>query len=658
MQFSPAFRHFIRQRGSSAPPPAGRPSWRCEPGHCDEWRGHGHVIALKQRRGSLAAPLSAGDGTMNPKPNNGTSIATASRSRRDFVKLVGAGGTVAATGLLTGCFIGDVQFDHGVASGDPLSDRVMLWTRVSPSPEMLGNLAAAEQEAQRRPELLHRIEQLRRVVLRWEVALDPQFRRKQRVGAAIASPERDYTVKVDVGGLRADTIYYFRFVCRGVESPVGRTRTLPSLVHDAARRVKLAVFSCSNYPAGYFNVYGAAAAIEDLDAAVHLGDYIYEYDRNGYASERAAELGRVSEPAEEIVTLAAYRRRHAQYRSDPDLQRLTARVPLIAVWDDHELANDAWRDGAQNHTPATEGQWSVRRAAAIQAYYEWMPIREPAGSESARIYRSFDFGSVLSLHMLDTRVIGRDQQLSYASFTSAGGFDAAGFAAAIGNPARELLGAEQSAWLSSQLSRSSATWQVLGQQVLIGRMNIPSPILFQTISISGYAALVAKAQSAPGSLTDAERAILAAPSVPYNLDAWDGYAAARERLFGAARALDRNLVVLAGDTHNAWANDLADLTGQAVGVEFATASVSSPGFEAFFPNENPVVLARSLEALIGPLAYADTSRRGFLLINASMAECRAQWQYVSTVFNRSFTTSIGRELKVLPGAGQRRLLEV
>jgi alkaline phosphatase D len=453
--------------------------------------------------------------------------------------------------------------------------------------------------------------------------------------------------------LRPGQEYFYRFTGRDTQSPVGRTKTLPM---GTIARAKLAVFSCSNFPAGFFNVYADAARHEDLDAFVHLGDYIYEYAKDGYASERAAELGRLSEPALEILTLADYRRRHAQYKTDPDLQALHAKLPCIAVWDDHELTNDAWKDGAENHQPATEGAWAIRKAAAIQAYYEWMPVRPPEPRRLERLYRSFDFGNLVSLHMLDTRVAGRDQQLSYASYLSASGLDAARFAADVGSPTRQLMGGEQTAWLQQQMVRSTATWQMLGQQVLIGRMNIPSPILFAQISISDYAALVAKAQTSPGALTAQEQAILRAPAIPYNLDAWDGYAAQRETVFGFARMQEKNLVVLAGDTHNAWANELADLQGVPVGVEFATPSVSSPGLEAFFPNENPQAVARGLEALIGPLAYTDSSKRGYMIVTASPTECRADWRFVDTVYNSTFTAATEKSLRTLPGAANRKLV--
>jgi alkaline phosphatase D len=576
-------------------------------------------------------------------------------NRRDFIRTVAAGTlAIGSATALSGCEGGLFDFLHGVASGDPLHDRVMLWTRVTPDAAMLDAIAKLEREASSSAEASKQLVQAKRVPLMWEVARDRHFHQVVARGAAQALAERDYTLKIDADGLRAGTTYWYRFSCMGVVSPTGRTRTLP---RGSVEQVKLAVFSCSNYPAGYFNVYGAAAKLEGVDAALHLGDYIYEYAKDGYASALAEQLGRVSQPAGELLTLADYRQRYAQYREDADLQAVHAALPFIAVWDDHEVANDAWLNGAENHTPATEGSWAQRRAAAIQAYHEWMPTRLPDAKRPERIFRSFDFGDLVSLHMLDTRLIGRDQQLELTNYVGATGFDGARFAADLANPTRQLLGAEQQAWLGTQLARSSALWQVLGQQVLMGRMNVPAPLLLGQITVSGYAALAAKAQSNPGALTPQEIAILQSPSIPYNLDAWDGYAVARETLLGTARSLDKNLVVLAGDTHNAWASNLADAQGRAVGVEFATPSVSSPGFEAIFPNESPQVLAGALQQLIGPLVYTDTSRRGYMLITATRSEMQAQWTYVDTVTSHSYQTAPGPTLHTLPGAGGRLIVD-
>ena len=578
--------------------------------------------------------------TLRPTPHPIRDAALADEGRRSFVRQLALGATALGTLPLAACGGSDsepeVKFLHGVASGDPLSDRIVLWTRVTPP---AGHTAD--------------------IPVQWEVATDAAFGTIVAKGQASATEAKDFTVKVDATGLQPATAYHFRFSAYAARSATARTRTLPT---GSVAQVKLAVFSCANYPAGYFNAYADAARRNDLDATVHLGDYLYEYPRGGYASANAERLGRLSLPASEIVTLTDYRTRHAQYKSDTDLQALHAAAPMIAVWDDHEIANDTWAAGAENHQSATEGSFAARKAAALQAYHEWMPTRN---AQPDLIYRSFNFGNLVALHMLDTRVIAREEPADYTRFFTSSGFDSAGFAAAVGAPTRQLLGATQTQWLQQQMAASSATWQVLGQQVLMGRMNIPAPILIETIqpgagvTVSQYAALVAKAQTAPATLTPAEKAILAQPSIPYNLDAWDGYQAARETVLGTARSLNKNLVVLSGDTHNAWANELADMAGNAVGVEFATSSVSSPGFEEYLPKENPAMLAGALQQLISPLKYCDTSRRGYMVVTATATECRADWVYVSTITSRSYTASTDKSLKVFAGAdGRGRIVAV
>ena len=522
-----------------------------------------------------------------------------------------------------------VSFQHGVASGDPLARKVIIWTRVTSE---RGGI----------------------VPVKWEMALDAAFRRVVRAGIALTDGRKDHTVKVDVSGLKPDTVYHYRFAIGHTVSPAGRTRTLPV---GSVAKVKLAVFTCSNFPAGYFHAYREAAKLEGIHAAVHLGDYIYEYGRDGYASTDAATLGREVLPAGELLTLDDYRQRYAQYHTDADLQAVHAAMPFINVWDDHEIANDTWKDGAENHDPSTEGEFTARRAAALQAFHEWLPIRTPDPRRPQQINRSFAFGNLLALHMLDTRVIARDRQMEYANyFGSDGSFDGVRFAADLADTDRQLLGAEQLLWLQQQLSGSAATWQMLGQQVLMGRMNIPAPLVLGQISFSAYSALVYKAQTAPATLTPQEQFILAQPAIPYNLDAWDGYAMAREMVLGMAKTLDKNLVVLAGDTHNAWASDLQDYQGNAVGVEYAVASVSSPGLEEYFPSENPLAVAAGLESIIGPLKYANTGDRGYMVVTATPGECRADWHYVSTVKAEEYTTAVGKSLRTLPGAANRRLL--
>jgi alkaline phosphatase D len=550
--------------------------------------------------------------------------------RRNFLKSMAAlAGTAAVGPLLTACV--PASFDFGVASGDPLSDRVIIWTSVTASG-------------------------LEQVLVEWEVATDEKFRDVVKRGKTLTDESVGLSVKVDVTGLRPGKTYFYRFFADAATSPVGKTKTLPK---GAVKSVKLAVLSCANYPAGYFHVYREVARrAAELDAVVHLGDYIYEYAQGEYASEDAKALDRLVEPEHEIVSLSDYRTRYAQYTSDPDLQALRAALPLIAVWDDHEVTNDTWKEGGENHNPG-EGDFSERKAAAIQAYYEWIPIRETDPENRERIYRSFDFGDVASLHMLETRLIARDKQLSYTDYiTATGGFDSAAFVSDLTNPERGLLGDEQMAHLTAALSASRATWQVLGQQVLMAPLLLPAPLVFQQVSLDVYFALVQKAQTAPQTLTPSELAILNAPAVPLNLDAWDGYPAAREKVLQTAVALNKNLISLAGDTHNAWASNLDTLDAKPAGVEFATSSVSSPGFEEYLPAIPPAALASALTGFIPTLKFAETEHRGLLIVSLTKTKAEAEWLFVDSVKKKKYALLKDRSksLSVLPGPSGRRLV--
>lgn len=522
----------------------------------------------------------------------------------------GGGGTPGGTTSL---------FAHGVASGDPLSDRVILWTRISVASPGTLNLS-------------------------WEVASDANFGVIVARGEASTGPEQDYTVKVDATGLQPSSVYFYRFYVGLEPSPTGRTKTLPV---GSVSQLRLGVVSCSNFPAGYFNVCAELAKRTDIDVVLHLGDYIYEFGRVGFASQLAIALDRESQPPRELLTLDDYRRRHAQYRTDLDLIALHAKMPVIAVWDDHDVADNAWSGGAANHDPATEGSFVARRAAAIQAYREWLPVRMPDPADPLKIYRSFDFGSLASLHMLDTRLIGRDQQVTLQQYLDG----------AASGASRQLLGAEQSDWLSARLAASGATWQVLGNQVLMARMEIPLSVASAfTAETVGEFLL---AQSTPEPLrSDSQRALLAQRRVPYNLDAWDGYPAARETVLAAARSLGKNLVSLAGDTHNAWASNLTDAAGQRVGVEFAVASISSPGLEVLLPLISGPVLTDAFPKMVRDLRYAETSKRGYLVLTLTPSEARADWTEVNTVFSRTYTARVAMSLHALPGAANLDVLPV
>jgi alkaline phosphatase D len=501
-----------------------------------------------------------------------------------------------------------VSFSHGVASGDPLQDRVIIWTRATP-------------------------DETGRVDLDWQLATDNNFDNIIASGSHSTDPDVDYTAKVDVSGLQAGQTYYYRFVYKQSSSTIGRTKTLPG---GSIEQLSLAVFSCANFPAGYFHVYGEAAK-HDYDAVIHLGDYIYEYAMGGYATEDAEALGRIPDPLHEAVSLDDYRLRYAQYRSDADLQALHGKLPFILVWDDHEVANDSWREGAENHNPDTEGSFAARKIDALQAYYEWLPIRPPVNLQA--IYRSFRFGDLLDLFMLDTRLIGRDQQLDFADFTTANSIDGAAVNAAATASDRSLLGAEQKQWLLDQLNNSQNRWQVLGQQVLMGRMAIPSPILLavneQDVATGVdliIEATVAK-NKAPQDRTAEEQALLD-DLVPYNLDAWDGYAAERDEVLNRVFQLNKKLVVLAGDTHNAWANQLRTQTGDIVGVELATASVSSPGFDDYLSLSNEGYASffeGALVTLVDDLNYCNAYNRGYMVVTFTSEEVQSQWIYVDSV---------------------------
>jgi alkaline phosphatase D len=508
-------------------------------------------------------------------------------------------------------------FKHGVASGDPLADRVILWTRVTPAAP--GNLSVD-----------------------WEVASDAGFGVIVARGSALTGPDRDYTVKVDASVLQPGSVYFYRFALGGDRSPAGRTKTLPV---GGVAQARLAVVSCANFPAGYFNVYAEIAARTDLDLVLHLGDYIYEFGPLGYASQLAIALDRVSSPDREILTLQDYRQRHAQYRTDEDLRAMHASLPMIAVWDDHDLADNAWSGGAGNHDEATEGAFAARRAAAVQAYHEWLPTRLPDPANPLRIYRSFDIGTLASLHMLDTRLIGRDKQLDLDEYL-------AGEAA---SPTRQLLGAAQVDWLAGRMAASAATWQVLGQQVLMTRMALPLSVA-SAITPETLGAYLLALSTPEVARSDSQKALIAQPKAPYNLDAWDGYPAARETVLGLARDQGKNLISLAGDTHNAWAGDLTDMAGRRVGVEFAVPSVSSPGFERVLPLIANDVLSDGFRRMVDDLRYAETSKRGYVVLTLTPGEARSDYVEVSTILSRDHSARVARTLRVLPGAGNLQVL--
>ena len=567
-------------------------------------------------------------------------------SRRELIqKSLFGFGALSLPVAFTGCNDGSddesaeaqADFLHGVASGDPLQDKVILWTRLTPV-----DLSA-------------------RLKVTWEIATDNQFKQNLKTGMVETTKTDDFTVKVDAAGLQANTIYYYRFRFGNKISSVGQTKTLPITTN----KVTFAVCSCSNYPAGYFYVYREMAK-QNVDVIIHLGDYIYEYGADGYAAEDAAKLGRTlpTDNNKEIIKLDDYRKRYALYRQDKDLQAAHQRHPFIVIWDDHELANDTWRDGAENHQ-SDEGSFSDRKLAALQAYFEWMPIRPVSNTDHLNIYRQFNFGSLVELTMLDTRIIARDKQLEYADYMTAAGLNAQKFQVDLTDPKRTLMGYTQKDWLVDKLKQSTATWNVIGQQVLMSKMWIPAELLLSLGQITSGGASAETLAKMNAQITElvtlklrleqgdptltAQEKTRVTTVVPYNLDAWDGYYAERETVYENLASLNKKVIVLAGDTHNAWASYLYSQKGQYVGVELATSSVSSPGLEKYL--SIPIAQLQQFEfaftTLIDELAYCNLNQRGYLLVTLDQAQVQSDWIFVDSIKNAEYKVDTSRQYQLV-----------
>lgn len=518
-------------------------------------------------------------------------------SRRDFLKY--SSGAALGAGALSACSNSQPQagrtpgsgpvFQHGVASGDPLADRVILWTRVTPADDSAS------------------------VPVGFEVAGDPQFSNIVRSGSLTASVARDYTVKLDLGALAPATTYYYRFSALGQTSPSARTRTLAV---GATERLRMAVLSCASYPHGFFNAYARVAERHDLDCVLHLGDYIYEYgNQPGQYGADVQAGGRMYQPDTEMITLADYRTRHAHYKLDADLQAVHKQHPFITVWDDHESTNDSYRDGAENHTPGEEGEWQQRKAWAIQAYYEWMPIREVSPADVGPTVRRFQFGDLVDLIMLDTRLLDRDEPVAPNGAPIANtGFSTFFQTGEFANAERQLLGVAQENFLRDSLATSTATWKLLGQQIMFGQLKF------------------AGAPNATGL------------SQYINPDQWDGYDPARQRVFEMIRSANGggqvdNVVVLTGDIHTSWAMDLTEdpnnlltytgATGEgAAAVEFVATSVSSPGLDELSGVGEPGLMTQNPH-----MKYIELSQHGYLLLDITPERCQGEFWFVDDILN-------------------------
>lgn len=539
-------------------------------------------------------------------------------NRRSALAILGLGAAARATHASA---YGSAAFLHGVASGDPQADRVILWTRITPH---------GSQD----------------VAYSW--TLDPVDRRGGgKHGSGVTGADRDFTVKVDVVNLDPGRAYTFQFEAMGVKSPIGRTHTLPE---GPTKDVVLAVCTCALYPNGYFNAYGAIARLPRVDAVLHLGDYIYEYGGPGsYGMDSAVAGERPHDPPHECITLTDYRRRHAQYKTDPQLQAAHARAPWIVVWDDHETANDSWIGGAENHQPATEGDWNVRKAAAIKAYYEWMPIREPEGGGFA-INRSFDFGDLASLFMLETRLTARDHQL-YPEVelpkepTAA---DLAAWRKRLDDPGRKMMSVGQEAWLARGLTASvkaGKAWQVLGNEVVMARLSTPPVRRYMTPE--AYAAAKADLSRA-GASRLARIEASAALGLPWGADSWDGYPADRQRLYALVQKARANVIVVSGDSHAFWANELydAETGGKRVAVEFGAAGVTSPG-----PGDSiaQIPLGEAFARYNREVVFSNQTAKGFVLLTLTHTQATGELIAVSSIKERAYATRAIAAFRATPG---------
>ncbi|MCC2980825.1 alkaline phosphatase D family protein [Sphingomonas sp. IC4-52] len=541
-------------------------------------------------------------------------------NRRNALALIGSSAALGLPGAGQAADGATIRFDHGVASGDPAADGAVIWTRVT--------LATGAGD----------------VPITWHVATSAD-------GAPVASGQAtarfaaDHTVKVEVARLKPGRDYWYWFTgSAGERSPTGRFRTLPV---GAVDDLVLAVASCQLYPGGLFNAYADLATLPRLDAVLHLGDYIYEYGAEGYGGEIGRKLGRLPDPPHEILSLADYRRRHAQVKADPDMQAAHARAAFICVWDDHEVANDGWIGGAENHDPATEGDWKARKAAAMQAYFEWMPIRDPKGGRSwEAINRSFEFGDLATLAMVETRLLARSKQAEVKG-GAPGPEQFADVMAERARPDRELLGPDQQRWLEEVLAasvRANKPWQVLGNQVIMAR--VAGPDLTAEPYAATFGARIAKLPPVYRERLQQAAAGYKA-GLPFNFDAWDGYPAARERLYAAFKRAGSRPIVLAGDSHAAWANDLYDDGRALVASEFGATAITSPSYGSLLPGLGSVLAEVNRE-----VAFCDQDGKGYTLLTLTRTAATAQFVTVSTILAKPFHRQVVASYRARPGAAR------
>jgi len=560
-------------------------------------------------------------------------------NRRSFLKktLLGTGGVLLIPNFIsctTDIYNNDgiipedlitTNYEYGVASFDPTDSQVIIWTRYGTS--------------------------LPSVEILWQISTDETFKNTIRSGLVTTSSERDYTIAIEIKNLKPDQKLFYRFVNINEKtvSPIGETITLPV---ENVEQIKLGIASCSNYEFGFFNVYHAMTN-SDIDIVIHLGDYIYE---NG-STFTNVNSGRAHKPSNELITLEDYRLRYKQYRRDKNLKALHQKKPFICVWDDHEIADNSYKEGALNHQN-NEGSFTQRKLSALQAYSEYLPTKT---NEDDLIYRSFEIGNLLHLVMLDTRLIGRDQQLEYSNYyNTAGELDTANFQQDLMAADRTMLGSLQKDWLLNEINRSTTDWLLLGQQVLMGKMFFPAELLIKITALQKEFSLLGaiSLESTTSLLNQLDALVLLKTRsqnndptltmeelqrvhtvLPYNLDAWDGYPIERDSILNALSS--KKAIVLAGDTHNAWFNRIETINANAVVHEFATASVTSPGFEIL--NWGDSVNEKFQDAiafLVDGLDYFNSSKRGFMEMEVNSTSLTIKWVFVDTIKSENYKVEV------------------
>jgi len=481
-------------------------------------------------------------------------------------------------------------FAHGVASGEPLSDGFVIWTRVQEATDV-----------------------------DWEVSINSEFEVITASGNYKAISENDFTVNIDVSGLKPYTVYYYRFRSGEHVSTVGRTKTLPILVEQS---VRFAQVSCAKYNAGFFNAYAAIAKRNDIDFLLHLGDYIYEASNNPPGSQTpGADIGRPFKPDHECKSLEDYRLRYQQYRSDPDVQKMHASLPIFPMVDDHEIADGTWRDGADEHDETRDGPWSLRKQAALKARSEWLPLRKNFSDHPNRLFRGIQISNLIDLMLLDTRTM-RDRPVAPPEMYLEG---------------RSALGELQRDWLYSSIENSQSRWCFIANPSV---MSSTSP---DRIDEKSRLALL-------------KLKLIAANGVDPDWDQWDGYPHERKELMAVLSKKKGNLIVLSGDIHASFVFKLKcgsqPLDSEPIGFEFVAPSITSQNFDDKMKWEPRTLSHEYEEALLELLPSAlwcDIDSHGYNVIDVNQDRVQVEYWHVQTVLQRSDSEQMGSSWKVCHG---------